>query len=77
MTTATELSEDALTIRETASRLGVSIRQVMGLIADNKLTGTYKFGLLRLVPKESVEARIRQVETWKATRGCGASALKF
>jgi hypothetical protein len=59
---------DALTVRETAAKLGVSIRQVMGLIREDKLANAYKFGLLLMIPKQSVENRIRQVETWKAGR---------
>jgi excisionase family DNA binding protein len=71
--TATKVSGgpgDVLTVRETAAKLGVSIRQVMTLIADGKLAGTYKLGLMRLIPKQTVEHRIHQVEQWKASHVC-------
>jgi len=57
-------------VRETATKLGVSIRQVMTLIADGKLPGTYKLGLMRLIPKQAVEHRIRRVQQWKASHVC-------
>jgi excisionase family DNA binding protein len=66
MTATQLLSEDALTVRETAARLGVSIRQVMTLVADGKLSGSYKLGLIRLIPRRAVEERMRQVKQWKA-----------
>jgi excisionase family DNA binding protein len=60
------LSEDALTVRETAARLGVSIRQVMTLVANGQLPGSYKLGLIRLIPRHAVEQRMRRVKQWKA-----------
>ena len=62
-------AREALTVRETAAKLGVSIRQVMALINEGKLPGTYKFGLIRLIPKHAIEDRIRRVQEWKVSHG--------
>jgi excisionase family DNA binding protein len=65
--TATQLfSDDAYTIREVASKLDVTRRHVMWLIEQGKLPGSYKFGMLRLIPKQAVEARLRHNKQGKA-----------
>ena len=63
--TMTKVTGDALTVREACGRLGVSRRHLMHLIAAGKLPGSYKLGLLRFIPRESVEQRAREAAVWK------------
>jgi excisionase family DNA binding protein len=46
---------DALTVKETAQRLGVSHRYVMQLIAEGKLEGSFILGHMRFIPRSAVE----------------------
>jgi len=46
-----------LTVRQAAERLGVGIRQVLTLLYEGKLPGSYKLGLQWQIPEEAVEAR--------------------
>lgn len=46
---------DALTVRQTAERLGVTQRYIMMLIAEGKLEGSFKLGMQRFVPRSAVE----------------------
>ncbi len=58
------MKQDVMTTREAAARLGISLRRLMALIAAGKLPGSFKVGLLRYIPREVVEARLR----WKERR---------
>jgi excisionase family DNA binding protein len=64
--TTIKTSGDALTVRKACERLKISRRHLMHLIATGKLPGSYKLGLLRFIPRESVERRGREVEVWRA-----------
>jgi excisionase family DNA binding protein len=65
--TATQLfSDEAYTVLEAASKLDVTRRHVMWLIQQGRLPGSYKFGMLRLIPKQAVEARLRHNRQRKA-----------
>jgi len=54
--------------REAAMKLGISLRRLMGLLAEGKLPGSYKVGLMWQIPQSAVEARIRERERFYAGR---------
>jgi excisionase family DNA binding protein len=56
-----------MTTKQAAERLGISLRHLMHLIAQGKLPGSYKLGMQRFIPSKAVEARVRQVEKWRAS----------
>lgn len=57
-----------LTTREAALRLAISIRRLMALLAEGKLPGSYKVGLIWQIPQSAVETRIRERERFYAGR---------
>lgn len=59
---------NVLTTREAALKLGISLRRLMALLAEGKLPGSYKVGLMWQVPQSAVEARIKQRERFYAER---------
>ena len=54
--------------REAAMKLGISLRRLMGLLAEGKLAGSYKVGLIWQIPLGAVEARIRERDRFYARR---------
>ena len=59
---------NVLTTRDAALKLGISLRRLMALLAEGKLPGSYKVGLMWQVPQSAVEARIKQRERFYAER---------
>ena len=57
-----------LTTREAALKLGISQRRLMALLAEGKLPGSYKVGLIWQIPLGAIEARIRERERFYAGR---------
>lgn len=57
-----------MTTREAALRLSISLRRLMALLAEGKLPGSYKVGLIWQIPQSAVEARIRERERFYAGR---------
>lgn len=57
-----------LTAREAALKLGISLRRLMSLMAEGRLPGSYKVGLIWQIPLSAVEARIREREMFYAHR---------
>jgi hypothetical protein len=55
-------AENVLTTREAALKLGVSIRRLMALLAEGKLPGSYKVGLIWQIPQGAIKARFREKE---------------
>ena len=51
---------NVLTTRQAAIRLGVSLRRLMALLAQGKLPGSYKVGLIWQIPQAAVEDRMKQ-----------------
>jgi excisionase family DNA binding protein len=51
---------NVLTTREASMRLGISLRRLMALLAEGKLPGSYKVGLIRQIPEGAVEDRIKE-----------------
>jgi excisionase family DNA binding protein len=60
--------EHALTTREACEHLDIGLRRLQVLLAEGKLTGSFKVGLQRFIPREAIEARILEVAKWKARR---------
>jgi excisionase family DNA binding protein len=58
---------NVMTTREACERLRISLRRLQVLLAEGKLPGSYKLGMQRFIPSKAVEARIRQVEKWRAS----------
>jgi hypothetical protein len=57
-----------LTTREAALRLGISIRRLMALLAEGRLPGSYKIGLIWQIPMGAIEARSREKVRFYARR---------
>lgn len=57
-----------LTTREAQAELGISWRRLMALLAEGKLPGSYKLGLLWQIPQSAIEARRRQLTKFYAAR---------
>ena len=57
-----------LTSRKAAFWLGISLRRLMALLAEGKLPGSYKLGLIWQIPQSTVEARIRERERFYGGR---------
>lgn len=57
-----------LTTRDAALKLGISLRRLMGLLAEGKLPGSYKIGLIWQIPLAAVETRIKERERFYAKR---------
>ena len=57
-----------LTTREAQVVLGISLRRLMALLAEGKLPGSYKVGLLWQIPQSAIEARRREVAKFFAAR---------
>jgi excisionase family DNA binding protein len=51
---------NVLTTREASLRLGISLRRLMALLAEEKLPGSYKVGLIWQIPQTAVEDRIKE-----------------
>jgi excisionase family DNA binding protein len=50
---------NVLTTREASLRLGISMRRLMALLAEGKLSGSYKVGLIWQIPQSAVEDRMK------------------
>ena len=59
---------NVLTTREAAAKLDISLRRLMSLLAEGKLPGSYKVGLLWQIPQGAIEARTRERERFYARR---------
>jgi len=59
---------NVLTTREAALKLGISLRRLMGLLAEGKLPGSYKVGLIWQIPRSAIESRIKEKAGWYARR---------
>jgi excisionase family DNA binding protein len=57
---------DVMTTNEACERLGIGLRRLQVLLAEGKIPGSFKLGLQRLIPRKAVEARVRQVDKWRA-----------
>jgi excisionase family DNA binding protein len=57
--------KEAMTTKEACQRLGIGLRRLQVLLAEGKLPGSYKVGLLRFIPKRSVEKRAQEVAEWR------------
>jgi hypothetical protein len=57
-----------LTTREAQVALGISWRRLMTLLAEGKLPGSYKLGLLWQIPRSAIEARRREVARFYSAR---------
>ncbi len=53
-------SSNVFTTREAALTLSISVRRLMTLLAEGKLPGSYKVGLIWQIPQGAVEARMRE-----------------
>jgi excisionase family DNA binding protein len=51
---------NVLTTREAALRLGISLRRLMALLAEGRLQGAYKIGMIWQIPQGAIETRIKQ-----------------
>ena len=49
-----------LTTRQAALMLSISLRRLMALLAEGKLPGSYKVGLIWQIPLAAIETRIRE-----------------
>jgi excisionase family DNA binding protein len=58
---------DLMTTNEACERLGIGLRRLQVLLAEGKIPGSFKLGLQRLIPRKAVEARVRQVDKWRAS----------
>lgn len=61
-------STNILTTREAALRLGISFRRLMAILAEGKLPGSYKVGLIWQIPQAAIEARIKEMTRHHARR---------
>lgn len=59
---------NVLTTREAALKLGISLRRLMALLAEGKLPGSYKIGLVWQIPQSAIETRTRERERFYARR---------
>lgn len=59
---------NVMTTREAALRLGISIRRLMSLLAEGKLPGAYKIGLIWQIPVSAVETRTREMAKFYSRR---------
>lgn len=59
---------NVLTTREASLRLGISLRRLMALLAEGKLPGSYKIGLIWQIPQGAVETRIKERERFYGQR---------
>jgi Helix-turn-helix domain len=57
-----------LNTREAQLALGISRRRLMALLAEGKLPGSYKLGLLWQIPRSAIEARRQEVAKFYAAR---------
>ena len=57
-----------LTTREAALELGISIRRLMALLAEQRLPGSYKVGLIWQIPQAAIETRIKEKEKFYGDR---------
>ncbi len=53
----TKKARTIFTVRQAAQSLGVGIRQVLTLLYEGKLPGSYKLGLQWQIPEGAIEAR--------------------
>jgi len=56
------------TTREAASELGISLRRLMTLLAEGKLPGSYKLGLVWQIPQSALDVRVKELERFYAGR---------
>lgn len=59
---------NVLTTREAALKLGISIRRLMALLAEGRLPGSYKIGLIWQIPLGAIETRIKEKARFYAGR---------
>jgi excisionase family DNA binding protein len=59
---------NVLTTREAALRLNISIRRLMSLLAEGRLPGSYKVGLIWQIPLSAIETRTREKARFYARR---------
>ena len=59
---------NVLTTREAALKLGISIRRLMALLAEGRLPGSYKVGLVWQIPQAAIETRIKEKARFYAGR---------
>jgi hypothetical protein len=59
---------NVLTTREAALRLSISIRRLMALLAEGRLPGSYKVGLIWQIPLAAIETRVREKAKFYARR---------
>jgi excisionase family DNA binding protein len=59
---------NVLTTREAALRLGISIRRLMALLAEGRLPGAYKVGLIWQIPQAAIETRVKEKAKFYARR---------
>ncbi len=65
---------NVVTAREAASKLGISIRRLMSLLAEGRLPGAYKLGLIWQIPQEAIEARIKaKAQFYRGRTGRGSN----
>jgi hypothetical protein len=57
-----------LTTREAGLKLGISLRRLMALLAEGKLPGSYKVGLIWQIPHAAIESRISEKAGFNARR---------
>jgi excisionase family DNA binding protein len=58
--------KDAMTTREACEQLDIGLRRLQVRLAEGKLPGSFKVGLQRFIPRDAVEARMREVAKWRA-----------
>ena len=62
------MKHGTLTTREAQVALRVSRRRLMALLADGKLPGSYKLGLLWQIPWAAIEVRRQELAKFYRTR---------
>ncbi len=59
---------NVLTTRQAALKLGVSLRRLMALLAEGKLPGAYKVGLIWQIPQAAIKTRVEEKARFYAGR---------
>jgi excisionase family DNA binding protein len=67
---STVKAANILTTRQAALKLGISLRRLMALLAEGKLPGSYKVGLIWQIPQAAIETRMREKAGLYAGRNC-------
>jgi hypothetical protein len=62
------MKDSVLTTHEAQLALGISRRRLMALLAEGRLLGSYKLGLLWQIPRSAIRARKRELARFYSAR---------